>query len=100
MPQLTVEMLSAINARSRTRRKPQAKRKATGRVSGRPQPGRASRGSGAIAGPSEHEIQRAFFDFARPYLRSKGIDPRLIYSVPNSQVLMASARGWRAWRST
>jgi len=46
--------------------------------------------------PSEHEIQVAFCAWARPYLRSKGIDPRLCYAVPNSQILMAGARNKHA----
>lgn len=41
---------------------------------------------------SEHGEQVAFFAFVRPYLKTKGIDPRLCYAVPNAQILMRSAR--------
>jgi len=55
------------------------KRAQMGKVSGHPE-------------PTEHQEQAAFFDFARPYLQSKGIDPRLCFAIPNAQKFMSLAR--------
>lgn len=42
--------------------------------------------------PSESAEQAAFFDFARPYLATKGIAQSLLYAVPNGSHLAGDAK--------
>lgn len=59
-----------------------------------PERGRAAktRETGLAAGASESQSQVAFFDWVRPYLRTRGIAPSLCYAVPNGAHLAGDAR--------
>ena len=41
--------------------------------------------------PTEHEEQAAVMDFWRTYAPTRKLDPRLLFSIPNAQVLMGAA---------
>ena len=41
--------------------------------------------------PTEHEEQAAVMDFWRTYAPTRRLDPRLLFSIPNAQVLMGAA---------
>ena len=38
--------------------------------------------------PSEHDEQKAVVQWFQSYARTKGIDPRLLFSLPNAQILL------------
>ena len=46
--------------------------------------------------PTEHQEQAAVVEWFQSYARTKGIDPRLLIAIPNSQILMGSARNKHA----